>query len=186
MISGALFRLISSFSYFIVAVSPLPWWYTSIGGVINVYDSPFFVNVYYMEQNLSCTLVYPINLLLISLRLAEVFTSIVYSFSSVEGIVKGKIPDTPLFTFYVSLFYLLDLILFSVIDYFMIGKLIAPVGAFKENVSLSRIPFLNLNGDISAEITNYPLPMFYVTLASGLFSLVTAIVSNDERKITRR
>lgn len=174
----------------IVVSLPFQWWYTSIGGMIQVQDSPFFVSMSFAKVNLSYTLLLPVNIILISFRISEIFTSLVYLFNAItRHSLNGQ--KVSMFSLYASIFYLVDIVIFMILVYFTSNNVVIPLGSFHERISSgspivsSFLSFLgqpNLEFGANFVIQNYPLPMFYVALATGIFSLMTRTLHSDEEK----
>ncbi|WP_156303715.1 hypothetical protein [Sulfuracidifex tepidarius] len=175
----------------VVVSMPFQWWYTSIGGMIQIQDSPFFVCMDVAQANLNYTLMLPANIILISFRITEIFTSMIYLFYALFPSGSNNVRKVSMFPFYASIFYLIDIVLFMIIVYATSGNVVMPLGSFDERISSgspiisSVLSMLGLSSpEFSANfvVRNYPLSMFYVALATGIFSLITRIVSSDEKK----
>ncbi len=182
----------ASLTLLIVAL-PFQWWYTSFGNMIQVKDSPFFVDMSFSGYDLSFSLLLPINIFLISLRIAELYVSAMYL---VFILFPSRFPGEAkisMFPFYAMVFYLVDLLLFSVVTYVATDKLILALGAFTESFSSNTPPIrallslLGLNSafSVEAEIYNYPLPMFYLVTAIGIFTIIVRLLYSDEIKRTK-
>ncbi|BFH72135.1 hypothetical protein SJAV_00790 [Sulfurisphaera javensis] len=164
-------------SYFIVSILidiiPLPWWYYSVGGIFQIYDSPFQINLIMLGENLVIAQV--LNILLNALRI-YVLMNLIYG---IILIFKGEKYSYSTM-FWLPIFYLLD----PVIIYFVVDYLVS------KGIGMSiNYPFLIIGQEtlttqyqgatVSMLIQSYPTILFWLSLIPVILYIMFLIT---ERK----
>jgi hypothetical protein len=158
-----LLGIIASALNVVVCSIPINWWYTNIGGIIKLLDSPFQISLILFGNDYTNNLLFPINLVLFGLRLYIIILNIL----NIYYIFKGT-KVISLFIFWSFIFYLVESLLFFIISYITLGNYIIPIGSYIiENSTPSY--------EMSLLVENYPTFVYYLAGVAGITSLVYKI-----------
>lgn len=143
---------------FIVVAIPFPWWYYSVGGIFQIYDSPFQVSIIMLGDNLLISLL--VSLFLNAFRI-YVAINLIYG---IILVLKGKVYGYSTM-FWLPIFYILD----PIIIYFIINYLVTQLVKIPIQYPLLIIGeetlYTNYQGaSISMIIISEPTILFWISL----------------------
>ncbi|MEM0373490.1 MAG: hypothetical protein QXV69_03340 [Sulfolobaceae archaeon] len=160
--------VVASFSNILVSSLPFPWWYTNIGGIIEILDSPFFIGFKFMGIDYTNTLIFPINLLLLGLR---VYIILLNSINIYLILAKNK-NDISLFIFWLFILYTIDPLIILLISLIIFNHPVFALGSYTINYTTSGY-------EIEILLENYPLLPYYLAGFSGVLSVIYKIISRS-------
>ena len=164
-------------SYYIISLIlvliPFPWWYYSVGGIFQVYDSPFQLSLIFFGENLILGQI--LNILLNAFRI-YVIINLIYGIILVARNTKYKYSTM----FWLPILYFIDpIIIYFVINYILgielhiaISYPILIIG--KENLLITY-----QNTSIQMLIISKPTILFWASLLPTILYVISLII---ERK----
>ncbi|EZQ11053.1 hypothetical protein CM19_02310 [Candidatus Acidianus copahuensis] len=163
------FTIISLLFNIIVAVLPGYWWYYSVGNIIIVKDSLFYLNINLLGNNIEIIKV--INMLLFAFRVYVIVISISLLISTIRG---NKV--SYLLISWASIFYILD----PIIMYFAFNYLVSYFIPFHYNFFIigKEIATFQYQYKITMLIESYPSIQYWFALFVGILNLVSKFIRN--------
>jgi len=166
------------FSYYIISLIivliPFPWWYYSVGGIFQVYDSPFQVNLIFFGESLILSQI--LNILLNAFRIYVVI-NLVYG---IVLVARNKMHRYSTMS-WLPVFYFVDPIILYFVFNYLLGQ------AFHEPISY---PFLIIgeetltivaqNTNIQMIIVSEPTLLFWISLIPTILYILFLL---KERKV---
>lgn len=156
----------------IVTLIPLPWWYYSVGGLFQIYDSPFQINLILLNSSLAYGQI--LNILLNAFRI-YVAINLIYG---IVLIFRNKLYRYSTM-FWLPIFYFVDPIVIYIITNYVISNVIH----FPVNYPLLVIGKENLvtsyqNTTINMLIISEPTLIFWVSLISPILYLASLVLEH--------
>ncbi|QIW24662.1 hypothetical protein EWF20_11310 [Sulfolobus sp. S-194] len=158
----------------IIVLIPTPWWYYSVGGIFQIYDSPFQISLYFLGEKL--LIVEILNILLNALRI-YVAVNLVYG---IIISIKGKLYKYSTM-FWLPIFYIIDpIIIYFVVD-FLVGKALGiPLNYPLVIIGKENLITQYQGATIVMLIKSYPTFVFWLSLMPVILYIIFLLVEKKK------
>ena len=165
------------FSYYIISLIvvliPLPWWYYSVGGIFQTYDSPFQIGLTFFGENLIIGNI--LNILLNAFRI-YVAANLIYGIILVARNNKYRYSTM----FWLPIFYFIDpIIIYFIIDYLLGLVLHIPISYPILIIGKENLRIASQGANIQMLIISQPTILFWISLIPTILYVLFLII---ERK----
>ncbi|BAB66689.1 hypothetical protein [Sulfurisphaera tokodaii] len=158
-----------------IVLIPIPWWYYSVGGIFQIYDSPFQINLYFLGEKIIIAEI--LNILLNAVRI-YVAVNLVY------GIIlsmKGKNYRYSTM-FWLPIFYVIDpIIIYLVVDFLVSKALGVPLNYPLVIIGKENLTTKYQGATIIMLIKSYPTFVFWLSLIPVILYIAFLIVEKMKK-----